>query len=169
VAPYSDPTDFGSQGVEYTLQQQADRSVAAAALDNSQGLGQPQTATQVAPLIDPTDFGSMAATFIVNPQFATSADAVYVADGLAVATAPVAALGDALGIGQPDESAKSNAATLIDPTDFGSMAATSITYPQFGTSADAIHAANPQVSSDDGYIGQLVNGAYVIESGADLR
>ena len=107
VAPFVDPTDFGSQGVEYTLQQQAGRLVAAASLANSLGLGQSEMAAMVAPPVDPTDFGSMAATSIVNLRF--------------------------------------------------------------GTPADAVYAANPQVSRNDGYIGQLVNGAYVIESGADLR
>ena len=110
----------------------------------------------------------------VQPQFATASDADYASLGLAylrtAEVTPESLVGpaEALGIGQPGEGTKSVAATLIDPTDFGSLGiayqltqqgkttesvqaaeayaafrpqTSVVPQPQFGTAADAVYAA----------------------------
>jgi hypothetical protein len=142
TGPVLDPTDFGSQGIEYRLAQQEARAASAAALQDARGIGQPGEGVESAEatLIDPTDFASR----FVNtaPQYSTTADAAFDAMNpslvQSVPAAAVRGLDDARGIGQPGEGVESVEATLIDPTDFASRFVN--TAPQYGTAADAAYA-----------------------------
>ena len=117
------------------------------------GLGQPGEAVrsnEAAPFIDEWDFGSLGAAYVAPtaPQFGTAADAVYAAESTLSLPNPVS-LGEALGIGQPGEGISAVEAgaymtaleaTLVDPTDFGSLGIESALQQQFGTAADAVYA-----------------------------
>jgi hypothetical protein len=175
AGPVIDPTDFGSLGIEDALAQQARQTAAAATVEEARGLGQPgEGLTSVgATLIDPTDFGSLGIESALRPQYGTMADAAYASQPVTSRQAAVSV--DAfLGLGQPGEGTTSVGATLIDPTDFGSMGvADTLSHSQatrFGTAADAVYAAESwqSRSSQAPLFGTVVDAVYVIESDIQL-
>jgi hypothetical protein len=116
--------------------------------ENTTTISPARVAQPVGPVMDEPDFGSVGIDFTLN--------------GLPAQTAAAAGLQDARGIGQPGEGVQSVEATLIDPTDFGSLGIESALQPQFGSLADAAHEAETYATAleatlidptDFGYLG----------------
>jgi hypothetical protein len=179
---YSLPTTFAAD---------VDNSVPSAAvtgLQNARGLGQPDEVTRSAEatLIDPTDFGSLGVESMLQPQYGTDADAAFDAQGLAWQQADAVVSGyipDIHGIGQAAEATQSVEATLIDPTDFGSLGIESApaesSYPPEAAvdyslpttfAADLFGAGHPDEGSEAAspMFGTMVDGVYVIEGDIKL-
>jgi hypothetical protein len=151
VGPVMDEPDFGSVGIDFTLNGLPAQTAAAAGLQDARGIGQPGEGVQSveATLIDPTDFGSLGIESALQPQFGSLADAAHEAETYATALE----------------------ATLIDPTDFASSFANHRAAQQFGTQADAVCATEGWVSraSEAPLFGTMVDAVYVMEGDIQLQ